>query len=362
VEELVIYDYANLNYMKSLLFGGLLLFAALPSTTNYQLQSFGFGSGGTANTYNSTYSLEGTSGEIGGLPSSTTNYKVNPGFIQTQQANVPQLSALDNNGGILYNQLHFVINTQNNPTDATYLVSVSKDNFVTNITYVQPDGTLSTTLSTSDYQTYTYFGSSTGSYIVGLTSSTTYYVKVLVTNGKFSESQYGPISSVATASPSISFNLDTSTHPVPPIIVNLGSLVSGTINTSSQTIDTSETTNAAAGGNVYITGQNGGLHSASSGNQISSASADLSVVNNGFGGQNSSTSQTSGGPWNVSSPYNGSGNNVGKISTTTSSLYNSTSPITGGLGSIFLKAKSRSTDIAATDYTETITFTAAASF
>lgn len=347
--------------MREFLLAGILFFGALPSTSNYQLQSFGFGSGGTANSSTTTYSLEGSSGEVSGTPSSTTNYTVNPGYTQTQQANVPQLSALDNNGGILYNQLHFVIDTQGNPSDATYLVSVSTDNFVTNTTYLQPDGTLSSTLSTSDYQTYSYFGGSSGSYIIGLLPSTTYYLKVLVTNGKFSESQYGPVSSQATGSPSLTFSLDTSSQPTPPYSIGLGNLPTGTVTTSSQTINTIETTNAAFGGNVYITGANGGLYSASTSNLIPSTSTNLDTSTNGFGAQSTLASATS-GSWSAASPYNNSGNIVGSISNTTSSLYSSSSPVTAGIGNVVLKAKSAASDSIASDYSETITFTAAASF
>jgi hypothetical protein len=348
--------------VKNLLLGGLLLLATLPATSNYRLNSFGFGSGGTASSTTTTYSLEGISGEANGAPSSTTSYSLKPGFIQTQQANVPQLSDLDNDSGIYYNQLHFILDNQNNPTDATFLISVSTDNFATNTTYVQPDGTLSSTLSTSDYQTYANWGGSSGSSIIGLLPNTTYYVRARATQGKFSESAYGPISTQATAAESITFSLQTSTQPTPPYTVSLGTLTAGIIATSSQTINTSLSTNGAEGANVYLTGKNGGLLSSSTGNLISAVSNDLSTLNDGFGAQSSSVSQSAGGPWSVVSPYNGTGNNVGIISAITRSLYDSSDPVSSGTGTLVLKAKSATTDVAASDYQETLTFTAAANF
>ncbi len=351
--------------MHKLFLGGFIaLFAALPATTTYQLNSYGFGSGGTAGSSTATYSLEGSSGDFSGSTGVSTTYNSKPGFIQTQQANVPKLTALDNNGNIYYNKLHFTIDTQNNPTDAKYLISVSTDNFATVTQYLQTDGTLSSSLILGEYQTYTNWGGSSGSLIIGLLPGTTYNARVRATQGKFSESAYGPISSVATASPTISFALQTSTGPSPPYTVSMGSLNAGVVNTSAQTINTTFTTNAASGGDVYIIGKNGGLLSASQSHLISATSSDLSLggVTNGFGGQNSSVTQTSGGPYSVVSPYSGSGGNVGIINTLGRSLYTSSAPVTGGAGVLNLKAKAASTDVAATDYQEVLTFTAAANY
>jgi len=348
--------------MEKLALLAVALFAALPATSNYRLNSYGFGSGGTANSHTTTYSLEGTVGELSGSSSGTTNNSAKPGFIQTQQAHVPKLASIDNNGGLYYNKLHFVIDNQNNPTDATFLISVSTDNFVADTRYLQPDGTLSSSLSLSDYQTYAAWGGSSGSLMIGLTPSTTYYVRLKATQGQFTESAYGPISSQATAAPSLTFNLVTSTQPSPPFSVSLGTLQAGSINTTPQTINTTFTTNGATGGSVYLSGQNGGLLSSSTGYKINAVSNDLSTISEGFGAQNSSISQTSGGPFVVVTPYNGSGSFVGIVGSITRSLYNSTGPVTGGTGQLILKAKSSTTDVAASDYQEILTFTAAANF
>lgn len=345
------------------LLGLALFFATLPATSNYKLNSYGFGSGGTAGS-TTTYSLEGTAGELSGQASSTANNTANPGFIQTQQANVPQLASLDNNSGQYYNKLHFVIDNQGNPTDATFLIAVTSptDSHCTAICYVQTDGTLSTTLSTAEYQTYAAWGGSGGSVMIGLLPSTTYNVKLRATQGQFTESAYGPVTSQATAAPSLTFSLATSTQPDPPYSVSLGTLNAGSVNTTAQTINTSLSTNGNSGGDVYLTSLNGGLKSGSTGYQINAVSNDLSSLSEGFGAQNSSISQTSGGPYTVQSPYNGSGNIVGIINGTTRSLYTSTVPVTGGAGVLVLKAKSASTDVYATDYQEVLTFVASANF
>ncbi|MDL2363061.1 MAG: hypothetical protein QFB86_01615 [Patescibacteria group bacterium] len=351
--------------MKSLVYlgaAGFALFAALPATTNYKLNSYSFGAGGVANTKTTTYSLEGSVGEISGKTSSTANATVKPGFTETQQANVPQLSALDNGSGVYYNKLHFVIDSQNNPTDATYLIAVSTDNFASNIAYVQSDGTLTGSISTALYQTYAAWGGASGSFVIGLNSSTTYSVKLKATQGDKTESAFGPALSQATAAPSITFNLVTSAQSSPPFSVGLGALDAGTINSSTDTINTTLSTNGTSGGDVYIKGKNGALLSSSTGSSITAASNDLTGVASGFGAQNVTITQTTGGPFSVSSPYNVSGNNVGILSATARSLYTSTVPVTGGAGTLRLKAKAASTTVAANDYQEILTFIAAGNF
>jgi hypothetical protein len=353
---------------------GLTLFAALPATGNYKLNDYSFGSSGGVSS-SATYSIEGSSGDVSGGPARTATYTVNPGAIQAQAANVPKISALDNGSGQYYNKLHFVLDTQGNPTDTKYLITVSTAGFSgdnsTNHTqengplYLHADGTLSATLSAAtDYQTYAALGSGAGSLIIGLVPSTTYYVRAKAVQGKFSESLYGPSSSTATAAPSLTFSLVTSTQSSPPYSVDFGSLTAGTIATSTNTIDTTLSTNGASGGDVYIRGQNGSLLSSSTGNHIDSSSTDLGSggVTRGFGAQNSFISQGAGGPYSVASIFNVSSNNVGVISTAAQSLYTSTAPVTNGLGKLLLKAKSSSTDVAATDYREVLTFIAAGNF
>jgi hypothetical protein len=347
--------------MKQIWALGFMLFAVLPATTNYELKSYGFGSGSASNSTTSNYAINGSTGNFSGQSLSTVNATAQPGQTPTQQANVP-LITVDNGSSVYYNKLHFVLNQQSNPTDATYLISVSTDNFASNVTYVQPDGTLSSTLLTSDYQTYATWGSASGSYIIGLTPSTTYYVRARATQGKFSESAWSPSVTQATAPATITFNLTTSTQSTGPFSVALGSLIPGTVTSSSSTINTILSTNGASGGSVYVKSQNGGLLSSSNSHLISSTSTDLSTASDGFGGQSTSVTQTSGGPYTAVTPYNGTGSVVGSIISNAQSLYDSTNPVTSGTGTFTLKAKAASTDVAASDYQDVLTFIAAGNF
>jgi hypothetical protein len=340
--------------MKWLIPGFLFLFATLPATTTYQLNSFGFGSGGTANSTTTTYALEGNSGELSGQTTSTATYSLKPGFIETQQAHVPKVSSFDNGSGVFYNKLHFVIDQQNNPSDALYAVSISTDNFVSNINYVKSDFTVGSSLLVTDYQTYTTWGGATGGNIIGLLPGKTYYLRIKATQGKFTESAYGPIASATTVSPQLSFSISTNT-------ITMGSLLAATVVDAPQTIDVTFATNAASGGDVYINGLFAGLQSVRTGTTITSATGDLSVLSHGFGSRVTTTAATS-GTFSSVSPYNGVSNNVGITDTTIRKIMTATGPIVGGTGSVLLKAKSASTDPAANDYTETVTMLASASF
>lgn len=336
-------------------------FAALPSTSNYKLNSYGIGSGGTANSTTSNYALEGITGELSGQTSFTANYKVKPGFIETQQAHLPILATFDNPSNY-YNKLRFIINQQGNPTDALYALAISTDNFVADTRYVKSDLTVGPTLTLSDYKTYSAWGGASGNNIIGLSSGTTYYLKVKATQGKFTESGFGPVSSAATVNPQLSFAVTTDSQSSPPFLINFGSLTPGIVTDSPDHINLSLSTNAASGGKAYISSQEGGLKSIQANYTIVSATADLSSGAEGFGAQSTSATQSSGGPLTVESPYNGTGNNVGIINSTIRPLYATAGPITGGAGSLLLKAKAINTTPSAGDYAEIITIVAAVSF
>ena len=332
------------------------MFAALPATSTYQLNSYGFGSGGTAGSSTSNYSLEGSSGEISGQTSTTSNYNIKPGFNETQQANVPKISSFTNGSNTFYNKLHFIIDEQGNPADAKYALQIStSSDFSSNVNYVKSDLTIGSSLSLSDYQTFATWGGGTGSDVIGLSSSTTYYLRAKATQGEYTESAWGPSVSVATVSPALSFSLTPST-------VNMGTLTAGTVVDAPSTIDVTFATNAANGGDVYIRGNNGGLYSTSRSHTITSSSGDLSSLSNGFGARITSSGQTTGGPFSKSSPYDGTNNNVGIADTQLRKIFTSSGPITGGTGSITVKAKASINDPAASDYSEILTLIAAASY
>lgn len=335
------------------------LFGALPATTNYELSSYGFGSGGTANSTTSNYALEGITGEISGQTGTTTNYNLKPGFNETQQANVPKINAFDNGSGRYYNRLHFVIDEQGNPTDAAYALQISTSStFASGNNYVKNDLTIGPTLTTADYLTYTAWGGATGSIITTLSPSTTYYLRAKATQGKFTESGYGPSLSASTVNPSISFTIS-------PTSVSMGSLLPATVTSAGSSISLTFDTNANSGGDIYINGQNSGLLSGTTGNNISTvipAGGDLSSLSRGFGAQVTATSQTSGGPLTAVSPYSLGSNNVGPTDTTIRKMITSATQVNTGTASVLFKAKATSSDKAANDYKEIVTMLASASF
>ncbi|MBX4201413.1 hypothetical protein KW803_00755 [Candidatus Saccharibacteria bacterium] len=339
------------------LFIGLpFLFAALPATTNYQLNSYDFGSGGAANSSTSNYALEGSTGNLSGQTTITSNYSTKPGFNETQQANVPKISAFDNGSGRYYNKLHFVIDQQSNPSDALYALQIStSSNFSSGISYVKSDLTIGASLTLSDYQTYSAWGGASGSDIIGLASSTTYYLRAKATQGKFTETAWGPSATASTVSPSLSFS-------VSPTTVAIGSLLPATVTNAGSSISLAFDTNANSGGDIYISGQNSGLLSTATGNTIVAVSGDLNSLSRGFGAQVTSTGQSSGGPLSAVNPYNLSSANVGITDLTIRKMITSSTPVVSGTASVLLKAKATSTDKAANDYREVITILASSSF
>jgi hypothetical protein len=337
------------------------VFASLPATTNYQLNGYGFGSGGTANSGTSNYSLEGISGEVSGQTANTTNYSTKPGFVETQQANVPKVTL--SNPGNYYDKLTFIIDQQNNPSDAMYALQVKSGDptcdFSTGILkYVKSDLTVGSSLTNADYQLYSTWGGASGANIIGLTSNTTYCLRAKATQGKFTESGYGPSSSAATVGQQISFcTYSTGGSCGGSNSVTFGALTAGNIANSATNIGVDFATNANSGGNVYIYSASAGLHSTQAAATLASATADLSSAGSGFGAQIASVSQ-----FTKVSPYDQSGNNVGILSTNVNTILTSSSPVTAATAAIQLQAKPSTTTPAATDYADILTLIAAAAF
>jgi hypothetical protein len=335
---------------RGLLGASLLLFGVFSSSSHYSLNSYSVGPGGTNNAASSTYTSQSNAGETAGGTASSTTYTSNNGSVQTEQLNVPLAPTVSNGSNTYYNQLQVTLNTGILPSDTTYAIAISSNNFATT-NYVQTGGTLS---GTAFYQSYTAWGGSSGSYIVGLSPSTTYEVKVAAKEGLFTNTEFGPYASASTVSPSITFSLSPNT-------LTLSNLLAGSVVTSGN-VTFNLTTNAASGGNIFTAGQYGGLHSASRSYTIAALTGNLSTSTHGFGLQGVSTSQTSGGPLSIDSPYNGTGNNVGTESTTYAPVFTSSAAISGGTGTLDMQAKASSTDPASTDYQEILTFVASASF
>ncbi len=215
-----------------------------PQSTTYEIKSYDFGSGGTSADNSTTYSLFGNTGQVDGLNLNSTNYTNLPGLVFTIGTNVPGAPTLTTPGNN-YDRIKISINTSNNPSDTIYAIQVSTaSDFSTNVNYVKSDYTLGPTLTSSDYQTNSTWGSS-GFFVTGLSSNTTYYVRVKAKQGNFTESEYGPSANITTNVASLSFSLNSSTLT----FNNLNSGNSYTDSTQTNVLTTS--TNAYNGYTIY---------------------------------------------------------------------------------------------------------------
>lgn len=347
------------TYVRRALRGGAVLFLVLPSSTNYKLQSYSFGDGGAIST-STNFSQNGQTGQTAGYKQSSTNYLYGAGVTFTEQADVPPAPTFINSGST-YNRLLLTVNPGPNASDATYAIAVSSDGFVTT-NYLRSDGTLGSSLTIANYQSYALWGGSSGSLVLGLAPHTTYAAKVSARHGAYTATGFGPSASAATLDPSLAFSLATTTQPTPPFSINFGSLTVGTVITSPQNVLVTFATNGLQGGSIYLIGQNAGLSSVITGYTIASATTNLATASEGFGAQSVSATQTSGGPFTASAPYTGSASNVGAVSTTPTAIYSAPAPLVGGSGAFSFMAKSAASDSAATDYKEVATVTASANF
>lgn len=340
-----------------------LLFAAVPSSSNFTLKSYDIGNGGSSSSSSANYRLNGVAGSQSGVGSGQTsaNFTVEPGSNNTADANVPPAPALTNPEGY-YDRLKLVINTGNNPSDAKYLIAISNDNFVTT-QYVQSDNSIGSSQTIGNYQTYTAWGGSGGFSVLGLTGSTSYRAKVKAIQGSFTGTAFGPATAAAlTLQTSVSMSLATSLTSTPPFPVSFVNLTAGTVTNSNADAIIGLSSNAANGGGVYVRGTNGALLSASTSNSIVSVSADLSAAGSGYGAQVISASQTVGGPLLKQAPYSGSANNVGVISTALQPILMTSGPITSGQGTVRLMAKPATTTLSADDYADVVTLIIAMNF
>jgi hypothetical protein len=335
----------------SVMLGLGLLFAAFSSSSSYKLYSYTVGPGGSNSTSSTTYKAQTTVGEQANNSTSSTNYSAKNGSIQTEQINVPGAPTLSNGSNTYYDELNFIINTSSDPTDTTYSVAVSTTSGFTSTSYVQSNGTLG---GSPVYQTYTAWGGGSGNFMTGLAVNTTYYVKVDAKQGLFTNTEYGAYASIATVNPSITFS-------VSPTSYNLGTFPTRTIETSTN-LSFTFATNATSGGNVYVSGLNGGFKSTIFSYLIAAVSANLTSQTQGFGVQGTNPAQTSGGPLSVDSPYNGTGNTVGTESSTPAQIFSSANPIVGGTANANVQVKAAATAPASNDYQEVLTFVASASF
>lgn len=214
-----------------------------PQSTTYELKTYDFGGGGTAETNSTNYSVQGTAGSMDISKADSTNYSLGAGLTFANQSNVPAAPTFSN-PATNYDRLKFIIDTGNNPSDAIFAIAISSDDFVTTY-YVQDDNTIGTTLGAEDWQTYTNWGSGTGEFVRTLSANTTYKIKVKAKNGKYTESAYSATATAATTTPSLTFGISANSLT----FSNLNSGNSYTDSSKSTTLTTS--TNAYYGYSIY---------------------------------------------------------------------------------------------------------------
>ncbi|SRR6266568_3842627 len=221
------------------------VYANLPSSSNYQLQNYSFGAGGTTNSTSSNYGLNAVAGEVEFGQPGSSNFKVGSGLTYLMKANVPgapTLSTPANN----YDRILFILNTSSNPSDSTYALQISTtSDFSTGVNYIKQDGTVGSTLAATDFKTYTNWGGASGTFVTGLTSNTTYYIRAKARQGNFTESEYSPAASITTNFSSLTFTINNPT-------ITFANLNAGNSYTDSSKSDTlTTTTNAYNGYTIY---------------------------------------------------------------------------------------------------------------
>jgi hypothetical protein len=294
-----------------------------------------------------------------------------------------------------YDRAKLEINTEGNPDDTQYAIQISKSaDFSTNNFYI--DGTThlpKTSLTINDFlfkcewegTALTGYCAATNATwqkfnIIGLWSNTTYYARLSAlhgsdSDGNFTQSQWSPAVSVATTTPSITFNIDIASNvsgtSTAPYRITLPELTSGVINTSNDYIIFRLSTNARTGASLRGTGLNGALENTSTSDTIDSVNGDLAVLTSGYGIRNDVTTNSQvtnsylGSVRVSNSPSDftdaGAANKVGEIPITFVEVFDSTDlPLLTGVSAYKVKVKLGSQPRG--NYQETLTFVAVGEF
>lgn len=196
--------------------------AQVMNSSNYRLDDSTFDGGGEASNSANYASTE----SIGGVESgnaNSANYQSNGGFEPNAYPGIPGTPTLTNTGGILYNSLDFVVvKGDGQQADTNYAISVSKDDFATEL-YVQTDDTLG---ATAAWQTYAGWGGATGERMTGLDPSTAYKVRVKARYGTASESGWSQTATASTVAQNLTVAVDG---------VNSGTAIAGLTTTVTST-------------------------------------------------------------------------------------------------------------------------------
>jgi len=110
-------------------------------------------------------------------------------------ANVPGAPVLSNAN---YGDIHFILDENSNPSNVSYAIAVSTDNFVSDTKYIQSDITLGDVLGEEDWQTYTDWGGINGEALTGLSNAQEYSFKVKARNSDSQETAYSTTAQLTT--------------------------------------------------------------------------------------------------------------------------------------------------------------------
>ncbi len=213
--------------------------ATEPRSSNYQIQDYSFGSGGTATASSQNYRMFGAAGEVEFGQPFSAHFKAGSGLTYAMQASVSAAPTFVNPSNN-YDRLKFTLNTSQNPSDYQYAIAISDDNFATHTWYIQSDDTIGTSpLSNANFQTYTAWGGSSGSYVTGLLQNTTYTIKVKTRQGAYTEAGWGPTAQASTTTPSLTFSVSSNT------------LTFNNLNAGNSYTDSSKTTVLTTSTNAY---------------------------------------------------------------------------------------------------------------
>ncbi|MBI3341692.1 hypothetical protein HY024_01060 [Candidatus Curtissbacteria bacterium] len=294
-----------------------------PQSTNYEIKDYSFGAGGTGATGSNTtnYTIFGTAGELEYGKLTSTNYGVGSGLIWEIKAGVPPAPTFTN-PATNYDRLKIVISIGGNPSDATYAVAISGDNFATDTRYVQSDFTIGSSFGASNFMTYATWGSASGKFITNLKNSTTYTVKVKARQGNFTESEYTQTAQATTSDSSLTFGVDSNNIT----FANLNGANSYTDSTKSTVLTTS--TNAYGGYTIYtketqaLTSPDGTIADYGSANSApttwSGTGFGYTTNDNNLGGSGGTTRFSSGTKYagfvtNTSAPGDPAADNLGPV-------------------------------------------------
>lgn len=363
-------------------------------STNYKIVGASATSGGGLGD-STNYSLIATVGEISADPRNySSSYILQQDPSVTFIAAVPLIQCLEattdgtsacttgpsllSTGGMTalcgpfgcYDRGRFEIDTQGNPTDTVYGVEISTDNFVNDKKCIDGSTFIPKTFGNcniNDFRNKNDWESSTFN-IQNLKPNTTYYVRITAMHGDFTQSDYSPIKSFTTGIAAIYFDIDiapttgTTNESDSPYNVALQLIAGGAATTSDDLIWLDASSSSQRGISILQYGKNGGLFSPTTTETILSQNINLdNTLANGFGLQNYYTSSNTTSPYygtiSTISNYAGIGNTVGAVQQTANKIYQSDKLLVEGRMGMYVKARAKSGQIPATDYTETIYFT-----